>query len=149
MSINIKSILAGAVLGAVVYHIAAFFVLGHTAAIALPESIATWATENSARFPVIFMWDFLVVQLLGVGILSAISTYVILRAASFDWLCLAIGFLTADIILSLASILTLPKLEYVSVDNFIGWLPHFIVVFLCVFIAARLGRKKRIIACQS
>jgi len=142
MNIKIKSILIGAVLGAVIYHIAIFFILGYTAAIVLPGSIANWAAENSVRFPLMFMWELLVVQLLGIGFLSALATYLISRAASFDWLYFAIGFLTADIILSLASILTLSTLEYVSVDNFIGWLPHFIVVFLCVFIAANLGSKK-------
>ncbi|HCS66651.1 MAG TPA: hypothetical protein DIW64_22750 [Cellvibrio sp.] len=142
MNIKIKSILAGAVLGAVIYHVAAFFILGYTAAIVLPGSIANWAAENSARFPVMFMWDLLVVQLLGIGILSALATYLMSRTKSFDWLYLAIGFLSADIILSLASLLALPSLKYVSVADFIGWSPHFIVVFLCVFISARLGSKK-------
>lgn len=142
MNTKIKSIFAGAVLGTVVYHIAAFFILGHTAAIVLPGSIANWAAENSVRFPVIFMWELLVVQLLGVGILSALAIYLISRTKSFDWLYLAIGFVAADVIISLASLLALPTLKYVSVANFIGWSPHFIVVFLCVFIAARFGSKK-------
>ncbi len=142
MSTKIKSIFAGAVLGSVIYHIAAFFILGHTAAIVLPGSISNWAAENSVRFPVIFMWELLVVQLLGIGILSALVIYLISKSTLFDWLYLAIGFVVVDIILSIESMLTLSTLEYASVDNFIGLLPHFIVVFLCVFIAARLGSKK-------
>lgn len=140
-SAKIKSLLSGAVLGAVVFYIAGFFILGHTAAIVLPDSIAHWAAESSVRFPVMFIWELIVVQLLGVGILSALASYLITRVTSFDWLYLAIGFVIADLILSIVSLLVLPTLKYVSIANFSGWSPHFIVVFLCVFIAARLGSK--------
>lgn len=141
MNIKVKSILAGAVLGAIVFYIAAYFILGYTAAIVLPGSIADWAKENSANFPVLFVWELLVVQLLGIGILSAIAAYLLLRITSLKWLYVAIGFVAADLILSPAYLLSLPTLEYLSVTHFIWFTPHFIVVFLCVFIAASLGGK--------
>jgi hypothetical protein len=141
MNAEVKSIFAGAVLGAIVFYIAAYFILGHTAAIVLPGSIADWAKENSANFPVLFVWELLVVQLLGIGILSAIAAYLLLRITSLKWLYVAIGFVAADLILSPAYLLSLPTLEYLSVTHFIWFAPHFIVVFLCVFIAASLGGK--------
>lgn len=141
MNAKVKSLLAGAVLGAIVFYIAAYFILGHTAAIVLPGSIADWAKENSANFPVLFVWELLVVQLLGIGILSAIAAYLLLRITSLKWLYVAIGFVAADLILSPAYLLSLPTLEYLSVTHFIWFAPHFIVVFLCVFIAASLGGK--------
>lgn len=141
MNIKAKSVLAGAVLGAIVFYVAAYFILGYTAAIVLPGSIANWARENSANFLVLFVWDLLVVQLLGVGILSAIATYLLLRITFLKWLYVAIGFVAADIVLSYAFLLSLPTLEYLSATNFIWFFPHFIVVFLCVFIAARFGGK--------
>lgn len=145
MNIKIKSILAGAVLGAIVFYVAVYFILGYTAAIVLPGSIADWAKENSANFPLLFVWELLVVQLLGVGILSAIATYLLLRVTSLKWQYVVIGFVAADLILSHAFLLTLPTLEYLSATNFIWYLPHFIVVFLCVFVAARLSRKHQAI----
>lgn len=141
MNAKVKSLLAGAVLGAIVFYIAAYFILGHTAAIVLPGSIADWAKENSANFPVLFVWELLVVQLLGIGILSAIAAYLLLRITSLKWLYVAIGFVAADLILSPAYLLSLPTLEYLSVTHFIWFAPHFIVVLLCVFIAASLGGK--------
>lgn len=141
MNAKVKSLLAGAALGAIVFYVAAYFILGHTAAIVLPGSIADWAKENSANFPVLFVWELLVVQLLGIGILSAIAAYLLLRITSLKWLYVAIGFVAADLILSPAYLLSLPTLEYLSVTHFIWFAPHFIVVFLCVFIAASLGGK--------
>lgn len=141
MNAKVKSILAGAVLGAIVFYIAAYFILGYTAAIVLPGSIADWANENSANFPVLFVWELFVVQLLGIGILSAIAAYLLLRITSLKWLYVAIGFVAADLILSPAYLLSLPTLEYLSVTHFIWFAPHFIVVLLCVFIAASLGGK--------
>lgn len=145
MNIKVKSALAGAVLGAIVVYVAAYSILGYTAAIVLPGSIADWAKENSANFPVLFVWELLVVQLLGIGILSVITVYLLLRITSLKWLYVAIGFVAADIVLSHAFLLSLPTLEYLSVANFIWFLPHFIVVFLCVFIAARWGGRSRVI----
>lgn len=141
MNIKVKSILAGAVLGAIVFYVAAYFTLGHTAAIVLPGSIADWAKENSANFPVLFVWELLVVQLLGIGVLSAITVYLLLRVSSLKWLYVAIGFVAADLILSHVFLFSLSTLENLSATNFIWFAPHFIVVFLCVFIAASLGGK--------
>lgn len=139
MNAKVKSLLAGAALGAVVFYVAAYFILGYTAAIVLPGSIADWAKENSANFPVLFVWELLVVQLLGIGILSAIAVYLLLRITSLKWLQVAIGFVVIDLILSHVFLFSLPTLENLSATNFIWFTPHFIVVFLCVFIAASLG----------
>lgn len=141
MNIKVKSVLAGAVLGAIVFYVAAYFILGYTAAIVLPGSIADWAKENSMRFPVLFLWDLLVVQLLGIGVLSAIAVYLFLRMTSLHWLYVAIGFVVADMIPLYTYLLSPPVLENLSAANFIWFAPHFIVVFLCVFIAARLASK--------
>src|SRR5690606_6056258 len=142
MNLKIKSLIVGFGLGAIIYHIAAFFI-GYTAAITLPSSIYNWARENSANMPVIFVWDLFVVQLLGVGILAAISTYLVLRLTSLKWLYVAVGFIASDIILSFAYLLSLPTLQYFSAFNLIMFLPHFIVVFICVFYAANNGSKKQ------
>jgi uncharacterized oligopeptide transporter (OPT) family protein len=78
VNLKSKSLIVGFGLGSIIYHIAGFFI-GYTAAIALPGSIYSWSKETSAHVPVNFLWDLFVVQLLGVGILAAISTYLLLR----------------------------------------------------------------------
>ena len=140
MNLKSKSLIIGSGLGAIIYHIAWLFI-GYTAAITLPGPIYNWAKENSAHVPVIFVWDLFVVQLLGIGILAAISTYLVLRLTSLKWFYVAAGFLVSDIILSFAYLLTLPTIEYISVFNIIMFLPHFIVVSICVFYAASIGNK--------
>lgn len=142
MNLKIKSLIIGFGLGAIIYHIAAFFI-GYTVAIALPSSIYNWARENSAGMPILFVWDLFVVQLLGIGILAAISTYLVLRLTSLKWFHVAVGFLASDIILSFAYLLSMPTLQYFSALNLIMFLPHFIVVFICVFYAASNGSKKQ------
>jgi hypothetical protein len=82
VNIKFRSLIAGAVLGAIVFQIAIYFI-GYTTAITFPSSIATWATENSVIIPVIFVWDPFVVQLLGIGALAALSTYTFLKLSSF------------------------------------------------------------------
>jgi hypothetical protein len=47
------------------------------------------------RFPMMFMWELIVVQLFGIGVLSALVSYLISRITSFDWLYLASGFIAA------------------------------------------------------
>ncbi|MGN0921728.1 MAG: hypothetical protein ACI4NJ_08425 [Cellvibrio sp.] len=140
MNLKSKSLIVGFGLGAIIYHIAWFFI-GYTAAITLPGPIYNWAKENSAHAPVIFVWDLFVVQLFGIGILAGISTYLVLRLTSLKWLYVAAGFLVSDIILSFAYLLTLPTLEYFSEFNLVMFLPHFIVVSICVFYAANVGSK--------
>lgn len=143
MNIKVKSLFAGAVSGAIVFHIAAFFILGYTAAIVLPGSIADWAKENSMRFPVLLLWDLLVVQLLGIGILAAIASYLVVKVTRFQWFSVAVGFVVADIVLSYIYLLFIDPLQYFSVTHFVSSLPHFIVIFLCVFIAAKLAGKNQ------
>jgi len=142
MNLKFKSFGIGLGLGAIIFYIAAFFI-GFTSAIALPSPVYNWAKEYSAHVPVIFAWDLFVVQFFGIGILAAISTYIVLRFTSLKWRYVAAGFLASDIIVSFASLLNLPTLQYVSAFNLIMFLPHFIVVFICVFYAANIGSKSQ------
>jgi len=50
-------------------------------------------------------------------------------------------YVVAELILSHVFLFSLPTLEYLSVANFIWFAPHFIVVLLCVFVAASLGGR--------
>jgi hypothetical protein len=142
MNLKLKSFGIGFGLGAIICYIAAFFI-GFTSAIALPSPVYNWAKEYSAHLPVIFAWDLFVVQFFGIGILAAISTYIAVRFTSLKRLYVVAGFLASDIIFSFASLLSLPTLQYVSEFNLIMFLPHLIVVFICVFYAANIGAKNQ------
>ena len=142
VNIKFKSLIVGAILGAIVFQIAIYFI-GYTAAIALPSSLSNWAAERSATIPVIFVWDLLVVQLLGVGILAALSTYVLLKLSYLKWLYVAIGFVTAETISSYSWLFSSSLHEHFSKNSYLLFTPHFIVVCLCVFIAASLGSKSQ------
>ena len=142
MNLKVKSFSVGLGLGTIICYIAVFS-LGYTSAIALPNPIYNWAKEYSAHLPVIFAWDLVVVQFLGIGILAAISTFIVLKLTSLKWLYVAAGFLASDIIFSLISLLNLPTLQYISVLNLIMYLPHLIVVSICVFYAAHFGAKNQ------
>jgi len=142
VTIKFKSLIVGAILGAIVFQIAIYFI-GYTSAITLPSSIASWATKNSATMLVIFVWDLLVVQLLGIGILATLSTYALLKLSSFKWLYVAIGFVTAETISSYSWLLTPSFHEHFSKNSYSLFIPHFIVVCLCVFIAASFGSKNK------
>lgn len=144
MNIKFKSIVAGAALGTIVFQIAIYFI-GYTAAIVLPSSISNWAAEHSAITPVIFVWDLLVVQLLGIGVLAAVSTYTLLKLSSLKGIYVVLGFVAAETISSY-SWLFLPSLHNrLSANSYILFTPHFIVVCFCVFIASSLGSKNKII----
>jgi hypothetical protein len=54
-----------------------YLVVGYTSAIAMPSSIYNFAKENAANFPVLFIWDLRIVKLLGIGIVTAVFTYLI------------------------------------------------------------------------
>lgn len=142
MNIKFKSVIVGTILGAIVFQIAIYFI-GYTSAITLPSSIAGWAAKNSATMHVIFVWDLLVVQLLGIGILAALSTYTLLKLSYLKWLYVAIGFVTAETISSYSWLLSPTLHEHFSKNSYLLFTPHFIVVCLCVFIAASLGSKSQ------
>jgi hypothetical protein len=142
MNLKLKSFGIGLGLGAIICYIAAFFI-GFTSAIALPSPVYNWAKEYSVLVPVIFAWDLFVVQFFGIGILAAISTYIVLRFTSLKGLYVAAGFLASDITFSFASLSSLPTLQHVSALNFIMFLPHLIVVFICVFYAANIGSRNQ------
>ncbi|MFZ6818749.1 hypothetical protein [Undibacterium sp. Ji22W] len=140
MNLKLKSFITGAALGAIVYQIAVHLI-GFTAALAIPTSIVSWAKENSANGPVLFVWDLFVVQLLGIGLLAAISTYSFLKLASLKRFYVAIGFVATETIFSYSYLFsTSSNQAFANIDNVL-LAPHFLVVFLCVFLASNLVRR--------
>ncbi len=142
MNIKFKSLIIGAALGVIVFQIAIYFI-GYTVAIALPSSLSNWAAEHSATTLVIFVWDLLAVQFLGVGVLAALSTYVLLKHSHLKWLYAAIGFVTAETISSYSWLFYSTPHQHFSKNSYPLFTPHFIVVCLCVFIAASFGSKSK------
>lgn len=143
MNGKIKSFIAGSVLGAIVYAIATY-TLGFTSAIAIPNSIYTWTKINSVHTPILFVWDLCVVQLLGVGLLAAAVSYLLVRSTSLSWLYVAIGFVLTETCISYSWLFSSSFNQHLPSDSYILYSPHFIVVFLCVFVAAQLGGKHKI-----
>lgn len=142
MNIKLLSLIVGAISGVVVCQIAVYF-LGYTAAITLPASIADWAADRSASFLVFFVWDLFVVQFLGIGLLAAVVSYVLLTFSRFKWFYLATGFVVAETIFAYSWLLSSLLDDQALKNNYLLFMPHFIVVCLCVFVAAGLGGKKQ------
>ncbi|MEN0038784.1 MAG: hypothetical protein AAGC78_17030 [Cellvibrio sp.] len=143
MNIQLKSLVVGSILGAIIFNIAVYSI-GFTSAITLPSAIANWATENSVVFSVLFVWDLFVVQLLGIGILAALATYLLLRFSSLIWLYTAIGFVATETLISYSWLFNPLYHQHFSKNSSILLFSHFIVVCICVFIAARLARNAQV-----
>lgn len=143
MNIKFKSLIFGSVLGAIIFNIAVYSI-GFTSAITLPSAIGNWATESSVVVPVLFVWDLFVVQLLGIGILAALATYILLRFSSLIWFHTAIGFVVTETIFSYSWLFNPLYQQHFSKNSYILLFSHFITVCICVFIAARLASKARV-----
>ena len=142
MNTKLSSIFIGAILGGINF-LLAINLIGYTAAIVLPSSISTWATEHSLIALVLFVWDILIIQLLGVGILAALSTYTLLKLSSLNWLYVAIGFVMVETAFSYSWLFSSYFPENLSKFSHIQFTPHFIVVSFCVFFAASFGAKNQ------
>ena len=142
MNAKLSSIFIGAILGVIVFLLATNLI-GYTAAIVLPSSISTWATEHSVIAPVLFVWDILIIQLLGIGILVALSNYTLLKLSSLNWLYAAIGFVVAETAFSYSWLFSSSFPENLSNFSYIQFTPHFIVVTFCAFFAANFGAKNK------
>ncbi|GGY73802.1 hypothetical protein GCM10011613_18850 [Cellvibrio zantedeschiae] len=142
MNTKLSSIFIGAILGGIVF-LLAINLIGYTAAIVLPSSISTWAKEHSVTAIVLFVWDMLIIQLLGIGILAALSTYILLKISSFNWLYVAIGFVLTETTFSYSWLFSSSFPENLPSFSYIQFTPHFIVVSFCVFLAASFGAKSQ------
>ena len=144
MNIKLKSLILGSLLGIIIFNVAVYSI-GFTAAITLSPSIANWATDNSVVIPMLFVWDLLIVQLLGIGILAALATYLLLKIIPLTRSYMAAGFVIAETIVSYAWLFNPVYHQHLSQNSYILFFPHFIVVCVCVFIAARLAGKAQTI----
>lgn len=142
MNKRLRSLIVGAVSGAIVFQIAVYF-LGYTAAITVPASIADWAVDRSVSLPLLFVWELFVVQFLGIGVLAAVVSYVLLTFSRFEWFYLATGFVIAEAIFAYSWLFSSLLDDQVFNNNYLWFMPHFIVVCLCIFVAAGLGSKKQ------
>ena len=142
MSIKLKSMVLGSGLAMIVYQIA-IQLLGYTAAIAIPAPIAHWAIENSAQIFLLFVWDLLVVQFLGIGILAALAVFFVLRLAPLNWLYVGLSFIITETLIANLDLWTLSSSQFLSITNLLTLTPHFIAVSMCVLAAAKFGGKNQ------
>lgn len=141
MAFNIKSFLAGAILGVAVF-MAATYSIGFTAAIAMPKGLVEWALQNSLAALIIFLWDLIIVNLLGIGLLSFAAVFLLVKFSSLNWKWVAAGFVIAETLVAYTELFLLSIRSPVSVGNLFLMLPHFFIIVICVFLAARLAVKK-------
>ncbi len=140
MVLNIKSVLAGAILGVAVFMVATY-AIGFTAAIAMPKGLAEWALQNSLAALVLFLWDLVIVNLFGIGLLSFAAVFILVKFSSLNWKWIAAGFVIAETLVAYAELFLLSIRSPTPVGNLFLMLPHFLVVVICVFAAARLATK--------
>ncbi len=142
MNAKLKSMVLGSGLAIFVFQVA-IHLLGYTAAIAIPAPISDWAAENSTQIFVLFLWDLLVVQLLGIGILTAFTVFLLLRLAPFNWLYVGVSFVLTETVVANLDLWGLSSSQFFSSASLLTFAPHFIVVSTCVFIAAKFGGKNQ------
>lgn len=118
--------------------------IGYFSAVALPVSIVDWAVENSAQIFVLFVWDLLVVQLFGIGLLTALAIYLLLRYMTLSWLYLGGAFIVTETIISNYASWTSSSWQFFSTTNLIMLAPHLIVVIVCALTVARWSKEKQV-----
>nr|WP_315482809.1 hypothetical protein [uncultured Undibacterium sp.] len=142
MSIKLKSMVLGSGLAIFVFQVA-IHLLGYTAAIAIPAPISHWAAENSTQIFVLFLWDLLVVQFLGIGILAALAILFLLRLAPLSWLYVGLSFIITETLIANLDLWALSSSQFLSITNLLTLTPHFIAVSMCVLAAAKFGGKSQ------
>lgn len=143
MNLKLKSVILGSGLAWIVFQVA-IHLLGYLSAVALPISIAEWAVQNSAQIFVLFVWDLLVVQLFGIGLLTAFAIYLLLRYTSLSWLYVGGAFIVTETIISNYASWTSLSWQFFSTTNLIMLAPHLIVISVCALTAARWSNEKQV-----
>jgi hypothetical protein len=141
MDIKIKSLFVGAAAGAIVAWISIYF-LGYLAAITYPNGLFVWAGTHSALG--IFTFAIRCVELLcGIGILAALASYFLAKKLKDAWLYLACAFLVTQTLIAYFFVPYLSGRIFYSASYFLQYLPHLIIVSLCVFIPAYRGGNQK------
>ena len=65
--------------------VAGDWLLGHTAAIPAPAGWFHWFNNTWGSYAGLVIWEILVVQFLGVGLLAALAAFLVVRYASLPW----------------------------------------------------------------
>ena len=116
MSIKWKEVLLTIIGGALITLIGVYLI-GYTAALTMPK----WFS------PYILVWEILVVQFLGVGIIAAIVSFILIKVLRFNPnLVLTVLFLSVAVLGAL----------YQGFYHF--YWPHTLVLLLCLFIGSRM-----------
>ena len=97
------------------------FLTGYTAAIAMPS----WLSSA------IILWELLVVQFLGFGVISLLATFMLVRFCRVNSVVL--------VVLALLVILLLPNLWYGT--PIIFYWPHAVTLLICLTVGCYLGFK--------
>jgi|GEM_PF-2405798 len=142
MNKKISSVIFGGTLGIIIFYIASF-ILGFTAAIPIPIDLVKSFKSNSVLWPFLFLWDTLVVQFVGVGILVAIANYFIVKKSVVLWRHFTVSFIVVEIIFAYSSMSALFSAPILPRNVFFLYLPHFVVVVSCAYIAAYIGSKHK------
>lgn len=143
MNLKLKSMIFGSGMALIVFQIG-IHLLGYLSAVALPASIGDWAIENSAQIFVLFVWDLLVVQLFGIGLLTALAIYLLLRYMTLSWLYVGGAFIVTETIISNYASWTSSSWQLFSTTNLIMLAPHLIVVSVCALTAARWSKEEQV-----
>lgn len=133
------SLLTGLILG-VLIAIVGTPLLGYTNAISAPKLLWSWTTNPT---PMLITWDLFVVQLLGIGILAALATYLLVQysKARWLWLCSSIAFGELIYMLLIAPLMTGQTIIFTQL---MWWQhSHTAVVLLSVFAAGYLAQTKK------
>ena len=91
---KLKGFILGVFLGLVVAAVG-MQLIGYTAAIAMPKSVADFIIENENTIKwYIALWDFVVVQIPGIGVVSLLTTYLSIRYLPWSswWKGIGIAF---------------------------------------------------------
>ena len=133
------SLLTGLALG-VLIAIVGTPLLGYTNAISTPKLLWSWSTNPTIM---LITWDLLVVQLLGIGILATLATYLLVQYATASWLglCSSIAFGELIYMWLIAPLMTSQTIIFTQL---MWWQhSHTAVILLSVFAAGYLAQRKK------
>lgn len=116
--------------------------LGYTSAMVIPNALFHW-TKTTGSVLGLITWDFLVVQLLGVGVLAALVTYLLAQysTAKWIWLCSLVVFGELVYMWVISPLISKQTIIFAQ----LSWWQHShtIVVLLSVFVAGYAAHMKK------